>query len=642
MLRDLTVIELRMICLVLPLTCVYPSNKGGGGQLMGKGHAVTFYQDVGAIAQQLPRNPSKTRLYMVQRESFVNLRREYRPSHVEAALVWLKENNPFYRDIKLDFSIMYHEDTRPEPAVDPLAPADSGALPPPFNTVEAGDGAADDDAALGSGPAHDTSSATTDVFIHADDSLLANQEEEVELTVLKIAKSARVVNDFEEKNVVLMAFPHLFPYGRGGPDDSRHEIIRNRSSFVQHLLLYHDRRFAHNGPLLFWFFNRMLRHRACGLVKGVPARPSSAAGSSVPTFLSAHDSTSTIRVGDLRDAVKDALAARRIGADADSRRLDPKTRELLSSLTAIANRLPGTALHMQRHRMQLMSLLKAPDLPVPTPTFFFTLSSADLYWPELLRMIDPILDEHAIKTMTSETRRMLLAQNPVLAAQHFHDRYRAVLKYIIKGDAAPFGKVVDHWVRLETQLRGSLHIHGLLWVQEMNDVTQQLQSEKGKQTIASFLDRHVSAMLPSLGLVSSSSSFSSQSPSSSGAFHPGSSSSDHDDSVRVSLGDILSVRCPHESLSHPSVAALLRQQVRAVNYHSRHTFTCYKGMPRIKGKCRPADKCRFRYPRERAVSTTITMAERVNQKNKKTVSMVVDLKRDDPYIVPYSPALTAA
>lgn len=99
----------------------------------------------------------------------------------------------------------------------------------------------------------------------------------------------------------------------------------------------------------------------------------------------------------------------------------------------------------------LMAMLMATDLDVAVPTIFLTLSSADLYWPELMHMIDSSLTDEQIRDMPKSNREELLASNPILAA---HTKQCSGL---IQGHREPLGKVVDYWVRLETQLRGSLH-----------------------------------------------------------------------------------------------------------------------------------------------------------------------------------------
>jgi hypothetical protein len=57
-----------------------------------------------------------------------------------------------------------------------------------------------------------------------------------------------------------------------------------------------------------------------------------------------------------------------------------------------------------------------------------------------------------------------LNQNQVLAAKYFVDRMNAFVKHIIKCPAILGGKLTHYVIRYETQGRGSVHAHMLLWI----------------------------------------------------------------------------------------------------------------------------------------------------------------------------------
>jgi hypothetical protein len=438
-------LEIRMISLVLPLALVWKSFRGhGGGQYFGKGHATSFHQNIEAIATQLPRHPKDTAIYQFAYTDGTNTMQPadsyYDPTKLKHALLWLKANNPLYAHVKLDFDLFDKDGSRPC-VPDPVSVVLDDLLD---QVVTAAVAAAD--SSEQSIPAHcvSASSSADDVFIHADASILDNQKAVLEDTVLRVNKSKDFVSDYETKNVILLAFPHLFPYGRGGPDDARDEKITDRPAYHRHLFRYHDRRFAHNVQFHYWVYNRFLRQRSSALIHNVPVTVRQS-GESAPSFLD--PPPPPISIGDLRKAGTAAAEKRRISADGapTAKTLDKRTKDLLDSLAPIAKQLPGTAVYMRSARKHLMSMLKAgSDLPVPVPTFFLTLSSADLYWPELLRMIDPSLTDAQLKVIPVAKRKAMLAANPMLASQHFNDRYQALLKHIINGPAHPLGHITDH------------------------------------------------------------------------------------------------------------------------------------------------------------------------------------------------------
>ena len=104
---------------------------------------------------------------------------------------------------------------------------------------------------------------------------------------------------------------------------------------------------------------------------------------------------------------------------------------------------------------------------ISRPTWFVTLSSADMYWPELWIAIEALNGnvlslENAAK-LTFQERVNLLDANPVLAARMFKSRVDLMLNEIFRGKAHPIGFLVDWWFRVEFQRNGSLHIHSIIW-----------------------------------------------------------------------------------------------------------------------------------------------------------------------------------
>ena len=57
------------------------------------------------------------------------------------------------------------------------------------------------------------------------------------------------------------------------------------------------------------------------------------------------------------------------------------------------------------------------------PTWFFTLSAANMQWPDVIQIIarqyGTILTYEDVKTMSFEEKSKWLRQNPVTAARHF-------------------------------------------------------------------------------------------------------------------------------------------------------------------------------------------------------------------------------
>jgi len=129
--------------------------------------------------------------------------------------------------------------------------------------------------------------------------------------------------------------------------------------------------------------------------------------------------------------------------------------------------IPGLTSFWQRQRRQLIQMIEQ----LGSPHLFFTLSAADLHWPELHRIIEEqravaegtdVLD---ITTLAERARYNRCVDNltkyPHIVASFLQFRVKLFLNTLIK---IPGFKFVDHWYRYEWQHRGSGHVHGFLWL----------------------------------------------------------------------------------------------------------------------------------------------------------------------------------
>ena len=101
-----------------------------------------------------------------------------------------------------------------------------------------------------------------------------------------------------------------------------------------------------------------------------------------------------------------------------------------------------------------------------TPTFFLTLSCADLRWNELIYIIfklngTDIADED-IDRLSYHERCDTLNKNPVLAARDF--QYRVEMFFTVIVLDGPLGKTQYYAIRVKFQVRGSSHIHSFIWI----------------------------------------------------------------------------------------------------------------------------------------------------------------------------------
>ena len=114
------------------------------------------------------------------------------------------------------------------------------------------------------------------------------------------------------------------------------------------------------------------------------------------------------------------------------------------------------------------------------PTWFMTLSCADLRWPEEL------------DALSYNERCQMLNTNPVIVAKHFQYRVETFFSEVLLSKANPIGKIVYYALRIEFQMRGSPHLHALIWTSDCPKLT-----DDNKQAYIDYIDKHVQAYLPS-------------------------------------------------------------------------------------------------------------------------------------------------
>lgn len=131
-----------------------------------------------------------------------------------------------------------------------------------------------------------------------------------------------------------------------------------------------------------------------------------------------------------------------------------------------------------------------------TPTFFITLSAAETKWPELTVMLMKILKnkditEDEAMLVPNQEKYDMIRQDPVTCMRHFDHRYRALFTELIQKENGIFGgyKVKDYFLRMEFQMRGSPHIHALIWLQDAPTIPKGGSLEENQ--CSGFIDQYI-------------------------------------------------------------------------------------------------------------------------------------------------------
>ena len=125
----------------------------------------------------------------------------------------------------------------------------------------------------------------------------------------------------------------------------------------------------------------------------------------------------------------------------------------------------GSPAYFQRVMYDVLGMIRQLGIP----TWFFTLSAADMQWPDVIQTIarqyGTILTDDDMKAISFEEKSKWLRRNPVTAARHFQHHHNT-FQLFLKSTAHPLGEPVDYVIRIEFQARGSPHAHTILWIKD--------------------------------------------------------------------------------------------------------------------------------------------------------------------------------
>ena len=153
--------------------------------------------------------------------------------------------------------------------------------------------------------------------------------------------------------------------------------------------------------------------------------------------------------------------------------------------------IPGSPPYWQKFMFEVVAMVKQLGIP----TWFMTLSCADLRWPELFQIIARTqginMTDEQVEALSYNEKCSMLNLNPVVVAKHFQYRVETFFKEVLMKNANPIGKIIYYALRIEFQMRGSPHLHALIWTSDCPTLT-----DDNIEAYTEFVDKHVQAYLP--------------------------------------------------------------------------------------------------------------------------------------------------
>eukprot|EP01018_Ginkgo_biloba_P035772 Gb_33711 [translate_table: standard] len=266
---------------------------------------------------------------------------------------------------------------------------------------------------------------------------------------------ASPINEYNTEGLFDMAFPTLFPTGEGKWLQPRSMKIRLHE-YAEHLMKYRDHRFATHPRFRYFIMNMIMRHR-------------SQATGAVFVKKNAEESLPLI-IHELRTQLETLLDAR-----------------LAKKVMKFATTLRGTCAYWSKCLRELSDMIHQ----IGCPTIFFTLSAADIQWPDLHQLMPGTAPRDPVAARKWRCDNVI--QHPHIIAKYMHLRYTIFREEVL----TKFHGAIEFWRRYEWKHRGSPHIHEFLWLCNAPDMDR-LDWEDATQVqhTKSFFDRIVHAWNP--------------------------------------------------------------------------------------------------------------------------------------------------
>ena len=463
----------------------------------------TIVNDLVAVNQILPRVLTVEDIALLRHRSDKGIKQyRFSPNKVYQALTWLKQHNPLYKDYVFIWERMQSDQgTIPTDYIQIDWKTDTGkTYDPPF--IELSD---DDSDKLNNELENSIATTTNEAMAHVE----LQQEKQVllmtpddinthEETLQQVVNSnLRYIFERPQKQIEFVtphsnpdffwakAFPCLFPYGQGCPNDPHNPSSSNDiGKFTKHVLQRgggpQARRFQQCPSFYFAVYHYVLRNK----IRGISYLAQNSTNDSVneqnnDSELSVDSLTQMINDLQQNVTVDEALLAsindtiQRNEETADNaNELAPvnnvmmntqtpenftptshakktlskdEIKQSLKRLSVYSKNLKGTSLYMQNERCKLMAMLASPDIASEGIwRWFLTVTPNDIYDSRLYEVLASNDNDEVqwssgeratiAKDMTKEERKDLLMKHPALAARLFDIKLKCIFDCILLGD----------------------------------------------------------------------------------------------------------------------------------------------------------------------------------------------------------------
>lgn len=369
------------------------------------------------------------------------------------ALIWLKSNNPLYKEINLPHHVeelhdfinvefnSYVDDNAANEDVAEQIQVDENVE----NQIQVN---VDDEQEIIVEPAKKmiTQKDETDDF-YENMTIYPVVEKRLNVEPTKIYQFLKVIDDNidnREAKLDLMCFPNLYCYGVNGQNQEREQKLQP-GEYAKLLMRSTDRRFRTDAQFLFYLLNQAsIRQLSAGIFHK----------------LNVTNDTKALNVQSFMDLIKS---------------------NKLEHLSTIFGRLRGSQQFFKKAQNDVNCMV-AHYGPA---TFFLTLSPSEYHWTDLHEFYKTLYKDEKPRSLNS-----YIATDPAIASIFIELKFKAMMAFLLS-DSHPLGVIVHFFWRREYQSRGLQHFHIMLWVKNAPIIGKPNDAE-----IADFITKYISCVIP--------------------------------------------------------------------------------------------------------------------------------------------------
>ena len=251
------------------------------------------------------------------------------------------------------------------------------------------------------------------------------------------------------ENVDCLAFPEIFPYGKGGHDEKRPVVCKGAFYEKSHVLTSNNFARRQTQYLFYLGQQRELREIKQGI------------------FQILNTGLSNITKAELYNKAKSDDV------------------ELMKRTTTLLGKLPSRAEFWWRVRQELreMTFVYGP------PTFWVTMSPGDYDDSNLLAYLREMNSD--IPDVMKLRPSQLICKDPVLACSYLQAKHQATYDLILS-DRQPLGYVDHHFRATEYQGRLLPHFHCFFWIRDSVVI-----GVNSSEEVLAFINKYITCKLPS-------------------------------------------------------------------------------------------------------------------------------------------------